>query len=118
MTRYRMETYCVAIKTANFADVLVNNSLLDMHCKLELIFDARKMFNRMPQRNFVSWAAIIFGYVADKNGIDHFEFFRLMLVEDECSVDELMFEFMGRQIHGFEFLEMGRQVYGFEYYLC
>ena len=44
-------------------DVFVGNGLVDMYAKCGCIEDARQVFDRMRRRNFVSWNAMISGYV-------------------------------------------------------
>ncbi|KAK9911192.1 hypothetical protein M0R45_035113 [Rubus argutus] len=39
------------------------SSLLNVYCKLGLVLDARKVFDRMLKGNSVSWATMIYGYV-------------------------------------------------------
>lgn len=44
-------------------DVFVRTSLIDFYGKCGKIGSARKVFDEMPQRNVVSWTAIVVGYV-------------------------------------------------------
>ncbi|KAJ1389793.1 Tetratricopeptide-like helical domain superfamily [Sesbania bispinosa] len=44
-------------------DVFVGTSLIDMYGKCGEICDARKVFDRMSERNVVSWTALVVGYV-------------------------------------------------------
>ncbi|XP_058739011.1 putative pentatricopeptide repeat-containing protein At5g37570 isoform X1 [Vicia villosa] len=44
-------------------DVFVGTSLIDMYGKCGEIGDARKVFDRLSQRNVVSWTAMVVGYV-------------------------------------------------------
>ncbi|XP_020586887.1 pentatricopeptide repeat-containing protein At2g33680 [Phalaenopsis equestris] len=111
MAGWGMEAHCVAIKTDNSADVFVGSSLLNMYCKLGLLSDARKVFDRMPQKNSVSWAAMISGYASNRDGFEAFELFRLMVVEDECSVNEFVVTSVLSALVSLEFLHMGRQVH-------
>eukprot|EP01018_Ginkgo_biloba_P015289 Gb_10768 [translate_table: standard] len=46
--------------------VFVGNSLVDMYCKCGSLVHARQVFNKMPQRDAVSWNAMIDGYM--RNG--------------------------------------------------
>ncbi|XP_009401519.2 pentatricopeptide repeat-containing protein At2g33680 [Musa acuminata AAA Group] len=108
---YGREAHCVAIKTANCDDVFVGSSLLNMYCKLECITDARKVFDRMPQKNAVSWAAMISGYAVDKAGLEAFELFRLMLEAGECGTNEFVFTGVLSALSAPGFLEMGQQVH-------
>ncbi|XP_057832150.2 pentatricopeptide repeat-containing protein At3g12770-like [Cryptomeria japonica] len=49
------------------SDVVVATALVDMYAKCENIEKARKLFDKMPQRNVVSWTAMIAAYA--QNGI-------------------------------------------------
>ncbi|XP_057871167.2 pentatricopeptide repeat-containing protein At1g11290, chloroplastic [Cryptomeria japonica] len=44
------------------SDVSVVNAVIDMYAKCGSIQKAREVFDRMPQRNVVSWSALIGGY--------------------------------------------------------
>ncbi|XP_057864657.2 pentatricopeptide repeat-containing protein At4g02750 [Cryptomeria japonica] len=58
------------IVTSGFqSDVFVGNALVDMYAKCGSLENARYLFDKMPNRNVVSWNAMIAGYV--HNG--HFE---------------------------------------------
>eukprot|EP01018_Ginkgo_biloba_P008647 Gb_28765 [translate_table: standard] len=55
------------IKRGFHTDVFVASALVDMYIKCSRIEDARTMFDKMPERNVVSWTAMIAGYV--QNGL-------------------------------------------------
>ncbi|KAK7283816.1 hypothetical protein RIF29_13562 [Crotalaria pallida] len=44
------------------SDVCVGCGLVDMYVKCGSVGDSRKVFDRMPERNVVSWTALIAGY--------------------------------------------------------
>ncbi|XP_057837805.2 pentatricopeptide repeat-containing protein At4g18520, chloroplastic-like [Cryptomeria japonica] len=44
------------------SDIVVGNALVDMYAKCGSIDKARELFDRMPQRNVVSWNVMIAGY--------------------------------------------------------
>lgn len=44
-------------------DVYLVNNLVNMYAKLGSLKDAREVFNKMPERNVVSWTSMITGYV-------------------------------------------------------
>ncbi|XP_022997582.1 pentatricopeptide repeat-containing protein At1g25360-like isoform X1 [Cucurbita maxima] len=41
----------------------VNNALITLYCKNDIVDEARKVFDQMPLRNIVTWNAILSGYV-------------------------------------------------------
>ncbi|XP_057872340.2 pentatricopeptide repeat-containing protein DOT4, chloroplastic-like [Cryptomeria japonica] len=45
------------------SDVIVASALVDMYAKCGSIDKARELFDRMPQRDVISWTAMIAGYV-------------------------------------------------------
>ncbi|XP_058105833.1 pentatricopeptide repeat-containing protein At2g29760, chloroplastic-like [Magnolia sinica] len=49
------------VKLGFESDVLVRNGLIDMYVKFDLVDDALRVFDRMPERNLVSWNALIGG---------------------------------------------------------
>ncbi|CAN0926563.1 Putative pentatricopeptide repeat-containing protein At3g15130 [Linum grandiflorum] len=54
--------HAVAYKSGIHSDVIVSNHVLNMYAKCGKMFHARKVFDEMPQRNLVSWSAMISGY--------------------------------------------------------
>uniref|UniRef100_A0A7N0TK44 Uncharacterized protein n=1 Tax=Kalanchoe fedtschenkoi TaxID=63787 RepID=A0A7N0TK44_KALFE len=65
---------CIAVGEYS-ADVYLGSSLIDMYGKCGELDDARKVFDRMPERNVVTWTSIIAGYAQShlhKNAIQLF----------------------------------------------
>jgi pentatricopeptide repeat protein len=60
------------------SDVFVGSSLVDMYAKCGSIEDARRVFNKMPSRNVVTWSAMILGHVKCGQGQKALELFRQM----------------------------------------
>ncbi|KAF6149259.1 hypothetical protein GIB67_026115 [Kingdonia uniflora] len=54
-------------KTHALSNVFVGSSLIGMYAKCGCIPEAIRVFNKMPERNFVSWKAMIVGYA--RNGL-------------------------------------------------
>ncbi|KAI8539689.1 hypothetical protein RHMOL_Rhmol09G0202400 [Rhododendron molle] len=69
------------IFSGSHPDVYTNNHLMTMYLKLGLFADARLVFDRMPERNLVSWTTLISWYSQKGLGEDGLSCFRLM-VED------------------------------------
>ncbi|KAI5387252.1 pentatricopeptide repeat-containing protein At4g18520, chloroplastic [Lathyrus oleraceus] len=55
-----------ASKTPAMSNVFVNSALIYMYAKSGYIADAFQVFDKMPERNLVSWKAMIMGYA--RNG--------------------------------------------------
>lgn len=97
----------------NNDDVFLGSSLLNMYCKQGCVLDARKVFDRMPVRNSVSWSAMISGYAVLKSGEEAFALFKLMLEEGQCDVNEFVLTSVLSALSAPGFLAMGRQVHSF-----
>ncbi|PON43729.1 Tetratricopeptide-like helical domain containing protein [Parasponia andersonii] len=53
----------LAVRCGIELDVFVTTSLIDLYGKCKEIGCARKVFDEMPERNVVSWTAMVVGYV-------------------------------------------------------
>ncbi|XP_057859605.2 pentatricopeptide repeat-containing protein At1g09410, mitochondrial [Cryptomeria japonica] len=58
--------------------VFVGSALVDMHAKCGRIEDARKVFEKMPDRNVVLWTAMIGGYALNGCGKEALQIFKAM----------------------------------------
>nr|CAD1829401.1 unnamed protein product [Ananas comosus var. bracteatus] len=108
---FGFQAHCVAVKTADCDDVFLGSSLLNMYCKLGLVSDARKVFDRMPHKNSVSWAAMISGYAVGKCPAEGFRLFRLIMRERPCSTNEFVVTSILSAVSLPGFLQMGRQIH-------
>ncbi|XP_031477667.1 pentatricopeptide repeat-containing protein At1g74600, chloroplastic-like isoform X2 [Nymphaea colorata] len=66
------------IKCNLLDDVFVATGLVDMYAKCGSMVDALVEFQRMPERNVVSWTAVISGYIRQGDAVSAFEFFNNM----------------------------------------
>ncbi|XP_062001747.1 pentatricopeptide repeat-containing protein At2g33680-like [Rosa rugosa] len=104
--------HALAIKAANFFDVFVGSSLLNMYCKMGLVGDARKVFDRMPERNSVSWATMISGYAMQRLAGDALELFGLMRRSEENEGEnEFILTSVVSALAVPEFVDTGRQIH-------
>lgn len=74
------QVHAQIIKTDTFSHVKCGSALVDMYSKSGRVVAARRVFDHMPERNVISWTAMIDGY--GKNGMPDtaLELFCLMRV--------------------------------------
>lgn len=63
------------------SDICVRNSLINMYAKCGSVMDARNAFNRMPERDVVTWSAMIAGLREHGHGGEALEIFHQMVSE-------------------------------------
>ncbi|KAL4302923.1 hypothetical protein GQ457_10G025600 [Hibiscus cannabinus] len=63
---YGKSLHAESIKFGVFMDFHIASSLLSMYSRCSNLIDSRKVFDEMPERNVVTWNAMIGGYL--KNG--------------------------------------------------
>eukprot|EP01018_Ginkgo_biloba_P009349 Gb_05354 [translate_table: standard] len=94
------------IKSGYESDVFVGSALVDMYSKCGSIEDARLMFDKMPERNVVSWNIMVAGNTQHADGAKAMELFREM---EEVGVRPDHFTFIS--VLGAVPLEEGCQVH-------
>eukprot|EP01018_Ginkgo_biloba_P030851 Gb_21555 [translate_table: standard] len=70
------------IRSGYDRDVFVGTALVDMYAKCGSIEIARQLFDKMPDRNIVSWSAMIAGYVQNGNPVEVLTLFHQMLLAE------------------------------------
>eukprot|EP01018_Ginkgo_biloba_P036819 Gb_28171 [translate_table: standard] len=73
-----MEIHEEIMKSGFESDVFVGNALVDMYAKCGSMENARILFDKMPQRDVVSWNAVIAGYAMHGCDKEALELFRQM----------------------------------------
>ncbi|OMP04952.1 hypothetical protein COLO4_09185 [Corchorus olitorius] len=71
-----MELHAYAIKYGFDLDLQVGNTLIDMYAKCSCVNYMGRAFDRMPDKDFISWTTIIAGYAQNDYGVKAFELFR------------------------------------------
>ncbi|XP_038721252.1 pentatricopeptide repeat-containing protein At2g33680-like [Tripterygium wilfordii] len=106
------QAHTLAIKTATFYDVYVGSSLLNFYCKAGLVLEARKLFDKMPERNAVSWATMISGYAIQRLAVEALGLFELMRSKGEGEENEFVFTSLLSALVVPEIVNSGRQIHG------
>ncbi|KAL3649945.1 hypothetical protein CASFOL_006348 [Castilleja foliolosa] len=73
------QTHCRVIKPGIDSNVVVASALIDMYAKCGRLTDARKIFDVVPNKNLVSWNAMITGYAQHGFGREALEIYDVML---------------------------------------
>ncbi|KAL5098530.1 hypothetical protein RYX36_002857 [Vicia faba] len=81
--------HAFAVKTKLFSDVFVGNALIAMYGKFGLVESAVRVFERMPERNLVSWNSIMYAY--SENGVfeESYGLFKRLMSGDEGLVPDV-----------------------------
>lgn len=64
------------------SNIVIATALLGMYLKCGQVVDARQLFNKMQNRDIVSWNAMINGYAQHGNSMEAIDLFNQMLSED------------------------------------
>ncbi|XP_057826485.2 pentatricopeptide repeat-containing protein At1g09410, mitochondrial-like [Cryptomeria japonica] len=73
-----MDIHRRVIECGFSSDMIISSALVDMYAKCGRIHKARELFDKMPQRNVVSWTAMIAGYAMHGFREDALKLFELM----------------------------------------
>ncbi|KAF8113161.1 hypothetical protein N665_0055s0026 [Sinapis alba] len=113
LSRYDIgrSVHCLSMKTGYESDVFVGTSLVDMYGKCGEIVDARKVFDEMPQRNVVTWSAMIYGYAQMGENVEALLMFKEALF-DNLEVNDHSFSSVISVCANSTLLELGRQIQG------
>ncbi|XP_077236631.1 pentatricopeptide repeat (PPR) superfamily protein [Tasmannia lanceolata] len=93
------------------SDVVTGSALVDMYAKCNSLGNSRRLFNEMPERNWVSWSAIIAGFVQNDRLIDGLELFKEMQ-QAGVGVSQSAYASVFRSCAGLSSLKLGRQIHG------
>ncbi|KAI5665977.1 hypothetical protein M9H77_15830 [Catharanthus roseus] len=89
--RHGKEIHGYAVVMGMEKDVFVRSALIDMYAKCGCLNQAWALFCNMPDRNTVTWNAMIFGYANNGHGNEAIALFNQMVEEDERKLNHLTF---------------------------
>ncbi|KAL0384884.1 UNVERIFIED_CONTAM: Pentatricopeptide repeat-containing protein [Sesamum radiatum] len=107
--RYGQSIHACAHKFGFESDDLVSNALIGMYMKFQSIYDGYHIFNKMTNRDVVSWNALLSGF-HDETSDQGIRIFRQMLIE---GFRPNMYTFIStlRSCSSFLNIEYGKQVH-------
>ncbi|POO03546.1 Pentatricopeptide repeat [Trema orientale] len=82
--------HALTVKHGYESDIFIQNTLIHMYASCSNIQNARKVFDKMTRRNFVSWTAMLDGYAKCKDMSSAREVFELMPDRDVVSWSSLI----------------------------
>ncbi|CAN6486896.1 unnamed protein product [Victoria cruziana] len=92
-------------------DTILWNHILNLYGKCGSLGDARRVFDEMPVRNFVSWTSIIAGYSQHGDGKEAVRLYRCML-QESLAPDKFVLANVARACSILQDVELGRQIHG------
>ncbi|XP_049392606.1 pentatricopeptide repeat-containing protein At2g13600 isoform X2 [Solanum stenotomum] len=85
-SQYVIQTvHCRILKTHFSSEVFINNKLIDNYGKSGMLKYAKKVFDKMPERNTFTWNSMMNAYTASRLVFEAEELFYLMPEPDQCS---------------------------------
>ncbi|CAH8356991.1 unnamed protein product [Eruca vesicaria subsp. sativa] len=101
--------HCLIVKTGYGTHKLVNNALVDMYAKRGLMDSAVKVFERMVEKDVISWTALITGNGSYEEAL---KLFCKMRGEGGISPDQIVTASVLSASAELTLLEFGQQVHG------
>ncbi|XP_059070131.1 pentatricopeptide repeat-containing protein At3g24000, mitochondrial isoform X2 [Cryptomeria japonica] len=105
------QVHALAVHSGFDLDVIVGSALVDTYVKCGSVENGRRLFDRMPCRNVVSWTAMIVGYAQRGHGIEALRLY-LQMQRDGINVDEYTVAGVLGACSSLAALEQGKQVHG------
>ncbi|OMO75784.1 hypothetical protein COLO4_25877 [Corchorus olitorius] len=106
-----VQVHGIAVKIGFDTDVVTGSALVDMYGKCRRLDDSIRFFYQMPEKNWVSWSALIACCVQNDKFIKSVELFKDMLREG-IRVSQSSYASIFRSCAGFSALKLGRQFHG------
>ncbi|XP_042483347.1 putative pentatricopeptide repeat-containing protein At3g13770, mitochondrial [Macadamia integrifolia] len=92
-------------------DIFVGSAIIDLYAKCGNTVSAKAAFDEMPQRNLVSWNAMIVGFSQNKNHEQAIGLFMEIINDDSVIPDEVSFSSVLSTCADMGSLDVGRQVH-------
>ncbi|KAJ6702136.1 PENTATRICOPEPTIDE (PPR) REPEAT PROTEIN [Salix koriyanagi] len=100
-----------AIRSGLGSNASVNTAISNMYMKCGWLEGAELVFEKMSEKNAVTWTGIMVGYTQAERRIDALALFAKM-VNEGVELDEYVFSIVLKACAGLEELNFGRQIHG------
>ncbi|KAJ6393231.1 hypothetical protein OIU77_022662 [Salix suchowensis] len=100
-----------AIRSGLGSNASVNTAISNMYMKCGWLEGAELVFEKMSEKNAVTWTGIMVGYTQAERRIDALALFAKM-VNEGVELDEYVFSIVLKACSGLEELNFGRQIHG------
>ncbi|KAL6961093.1 hypothetical protein U1Q18_038857 [Sarracenia purpurea var. burkii] len=112
-----LENYNVGIQVHGLAvrmgfdyDVVTGSAILDMYAKCKNLSESLQFFREMPEKNWVSWSAVIAGCVQNEELVGGLELFKEMQSEG-IGVSQSVYASVFRSCAGLSAVRLGSQLH-------
>lgn len=105
------QIYDKIVQTGLELDSFVGNALVEMYAKCGSFADAHMIFDRLPNRNVVTWSSLIGGYIQYDQGHEALHLFRKMQLEG-AKPDPVAFACILKACSSTAELDQGRHFHG------
>jgi pentatricopeptide repeat protein len=109
---FGLQLHSLAMKFGFYYEVFVGNALISMYSRCKRLMEARRLFDEMPNRDLVSWNAILSGYTQEgDHGLEAILAF-IEMVREGMKLDHVSFTSAVSACGHERTLELGRQIHG------
>ncbi|KAF9616472.1 hypothetical protein IFM89_029769 [Coptis chinensis] len=110
-----IQIHSFLIKCGFDCDVFVSTALIDVYAKCGSIFPAQQVFNEMPERNIVSWNAMMLGYNQNGGALVSLELFAKMRRSRNVQPDSFSVVTALNSCSVLTTLRNGKEIHGYVY---
>ncbi|KAK4407184.1 Pentatricopeptide repeat-containing protein, chloroplastic [Sesamum angolense] len=107
-----LEIHAFALKNGMELDLQVSNTIIDMYAKCSKTSFMGSAFQRIPQKDHVSWTTIITGYVQNFCYVKALQSFREVLVQG-IEIDKMMIESVLLATRGLKCISLAKEIHGY-----
>ncbi|KAF3967627.1 hypothetical protein CMV_008390 [Castanea mollissima] len=98
------------VKKGFGVNTIVGTSLLDMYSKCGSLASSRCVFDEMPEKNLVSWSAMVTGYGVHGKGREAITIFQAMIANNVCPDEGVLTSVLSACSHA-GLVSEGRQIF-------